>query len=101
MRSIDMHATDEQAKLNQIRISKGSVMNQVLRQCNFRKGVARRQNFSYALSKQKAMQSMRDEIKNYANLSSIQQESNYPNSNTNIAKSYVSPHRFKNNTIDM
>ena len=47
------------------------------------------------------MQSMRDEIKNYANLSSIQQESNYPNSKTDIAKSYVSPRRFKNNTIDM
>ena len=44
---------------------------------------------------------MRDEIKNYTNLSSIQQESNYPNSKTDIAKSYVSPRRFKNNTIDM
>ena len=71
VRSIDMNQTDEMTKMNNLRIGKGSVLNQVLRQCNFRKGGVQRQNFNYALSKQRAMQSMRDEIKNYTNLSSI------------------------------
>ena len=63
---------------------KFSVMNQVLRQCKFRKNAAQRDNYTFAISKKRAMGSLVKDIRNYANLSSIERDANGVNASQEI-----------------
>ena len=84
------------------------MLNQVLRQCKFRKNPALKQDFSPAVVKQRAMKNLRTQIIGYANLSTVAQERDPDldgvNNSNAIAASYLvggkTSHK-RNHTIDV
>ena len=83
-------------------VGKASVLNQVLRQCNFRREPVNKRNFETALSKQKAIVSLKHSIRDYQNLSTVTQEPdpNMVNMSGDIPQSYLSKSRKQNQTLD-
>lgn len=94
----DTTQKDRESTMNSV--GKASVLNQVLRQCNFRKNPVSKRNFQQAMSKQKAIRALQNDIRGYNNLSTVTQEAdlNKVNQNGEIPFSYTQNKRHLNTT---